>query len=139
MTPSLIIDCSMTMTWCFPDEATEESARIQDRLEQEVALVPAHWFLEVANVLAMAERRRRISASRSDEFVQLLRFLEIEVDDDVSGRAFDHLLPLCRAHKLTSYDAAYLDLAVRRRLPLASLDEDLRAAAEELGVSLLGL
>ncbi|HEY3968363.1 MAG TPA: type II toxin-antitoxin system VapC family toxin [Planctomycetaceae bacterium] len=138
MTASLIIDCSLTMTWCFADEATDASADIQDRLTHEGVLVPAHWFLEVTNVLVMAEKRRRITSSRSDAFVQLLQVLDIEVDNDIPGRAFDHVLPLCRTHKLTSYDAAYLDLAVRRRLPLASLDKDLRAAAEELGIELLG-
>jgi predicted nucleic acid-binding protein len=138
LTASLIIDCSLAMTWCFDDEATEESSRIQDRLSLETALVPAHWFLEVTNVLAMAEKRRRITAAKSDEFVQLLRVLDIEVDGDVPARAFDYLLPLCRTYKLTSYDAAYLDLAVRRQLPLASFDDDLRAAAEKLGVDVLG-
>ena len=72
MKPTLIIDCSMTMAWCFADEGTEETAKIQDRLITEAAIVPAHWFLEVANVLAMAEKRKRISAADSTEFVKLL-------------------------------------------------------------------
>jgi predicted nucleic acid-binding protein len=138
LTPTLIIDCSITMSWCFADEASEQTARIQDRLVAEAALVPGHWFLEVANVLAMAEKRRRISAVDATHFIQLLAKLDIQADEEAPARAFDHLLPLCRSHSLTSYDAAYLDLAVRRQLPLASLDDDLRRAAARLGVVVLG-
>ncbi len=138
MTPGLIIDCSITMAWCFSDVATEETARVQDRLIAEAAVVPAHWFLEVVNVLIMAERRNRIAAADATNFLQLLAALDIQTDHETSARAFDHLPPLCRTHELTSYDAAYLDLAVRRRLPLASLDDDLRQAAIRRGIEVLG-
>lgn len=138
MTATLIVDCSLAMSWCFADEASDFSAAIQDRLATETALVPAHWFLEVANVLAMAEKRERITAADSTEFVRLLGLLDIDVDGEAAGRAFDHLLPLCRSHGLTSNDAAYLDLALRRQLPLATLDEPLRAAGKALGVAILG-
>jgi len=138
MSASFLLDCSMTMSWCFADEASAVSMELQGRLVAETALVPAHWFLEVANVLAMAEKRDRITAADSTEFLRLLGMLDIEVDDEASGRAFDHLLPLCRSHRLTSYDAAYLDLALRRRLPLATLDDELRATAENLGIAVLG-
>lgn len=138
MSTAFIIDCSVTMVWCFPDEATPASSRLQDRLADETALVPAHWFLEVTNVLAMAENRKRITAAQSTEFLSLLETLDIEVDDEAARRAFAHLLPLCRSHRLTSYDAAYLELALRRRLPLASLDVELRKGARALGVELLG-
>lgn len=138
MSASLIIDCSLAMTWCFEDESTSASLSIQDRLVDEAALVPPHWFLEVTNVLAMAEKRRRITPANSQEFIRLLRTFAIEVDDAESSRAFDHFLPLCRAHKLTSYDAAYLELAQRRNLPLATLDAALRAAAQAVGVTVLG-
>jgi predicted nucleic acid-binding protein len=136
--PTLILDCSMAMAWCFADESTSETAGIQDRLAAEAALVPAHWFLEVVNVLAMAEKRKRISPDDSRQFVQLLSILDIQVDEESSRRAFDHVLPLCRSHGLTSYDAAYLDLVLRRHLPLASLDDDLRQAATSLGMHVLG-
>ena len=138
MTPSLIIDCSITMAWCFADEATVETARVQDRLIAEAAVVPSHWFLEVVNVLVMAEKRKRITAADATNFLHLLAALDIQTDHETSARAFDHLPPLCRSHGLTSYDAAYLDLAVRRRLPLASLDDDLRQAAIGLGIQVLG-
>ena len=138
MKPALVIDCSVTMAWCFADEATAATAHILDRLATDAAVVPAHWYLEVANVLAVAEQRKRISVADSTQFVKLLAVFDIQVDDEAPTRAFDHLLPLCRGHGLTSYDAAYLDLVVRRRLPLASLDDDLRRAAAELGVEVLG-
>src|SRR5688572_3209024 len=126
------------MAWCFPDEATPESSRILDRLEKEAALVPAHWFLEVTNVLAVAEKHKRITPAQSAEFLALLETLEIEADDEAPGRAFAHLLPLCRSEGLTSYDAAYVELALRRRLPVASLDDDLRSATKRLGIEALG-
>jgi predicted nucleic acid-binding protein len=99
---TFIIDCSITMAWCFPDEATPATAMVQDRLESETALVPARWYLEVVNVLAMAEKRQRIEPATSTEFLRLLESLDIERDDEGAGRAFVQLLPLCRSHGLTS-------------------------------------
>jgi len=138
MKPALVLDCSMTMAWCFADDSTPETAAIQDRLASEAAVVPAHWFLEVVNVLTMAEKRRRISPDDASQFLQLLSVLDIQVDEEASRRAFDHILPLCRSHGLTSYDAAYLDLVIRRQLPLASLDDALRQAVASLGMPVLG-
>ncbi|HKQ49519.1 MAG TPA: type II toxin-antitoxin system VapC family toxin [Phycisphaerae bacterium] len=138
MNTAFVLDCSITMSWCFPDEATTASASVLDRLENESALVPPHWFLEVANVLAMAEKRKRHTAEKSADFLTRLQALDIEFDGESPQRAFTHLLPLCRTHGLTSYDAAYLELAQRRRLPLATLDDDLRSAAKKLGIAILG-
>ena len=138
MSAAFIIDGSLTMTWCFAEEATIESSKLQDRLERESALVPPHWFLEVTNVLAMAEKLKRIKPAKSAEFLSLLESLDIEVDGEPPARAFAQLLPLCRSHALTSYDAAYLELALRRRLPLATLDDGLRRGAIALGVEVLG-
>jgi predicted nucleic acid-binding protein len=138
VTASFVVDCSITMSWCFGDEQTPASLKVRNRLENEAALVPAHWFLEVTNVLAMAEKHKRIKADDSVAFLDLLEVLDIQVDHESSQRAFAHLLPLCRAHGLTSYDAAYLDVALRRQLGLATLDEDLRAAAKKLGITVYG-
>jgi predicted nucleic acid-binding protein len=138
MKPTLILDCSIVMAWCFADESTPETVLVQDRLAAEAAVVPGHWFLEVTNVLAMAEKRNRISADDALQFIQLLSCLDIQVDEEASRRAFDHILPLCRTHGLTSYDAAYLDLQLRWQLPLASLDDALRKAATSLGMQVLG-
>lgn len=99
--------------------------------------MPAWWFIEITNVLARAERTGRIIARQSNAFVADLSKLGIERDHEAPDRAFTHLLALCRTHRLTSYDAIYLDLALRRSLPLVTLDEDLRKA-KKLGVALLG-
>jgi predicted nucleic acid-binding protein len=136
--PSFVVDCSVAMAWCFLDEATPATKRVLDLTVSESALVPAWWYLEVTNVLVVAERKGRIDATKVAEFISLVQSFDIEVDTQGPERAFDHLLPLCRTHGLTSYDAVYLDLAARRQLPLATLDEPLRKAAKKLGVKLLG-
>jgi predicted nucleic acid-binding protein len=138
MSASFVVDCSIAMAWLFHDEATPKTTALLNRLATETALVPAWWFIEITNVLAMAERKGRIMARHSDAFIADLSKLGIEQDSEAPDRAFTHLLALCRTHRLTSYDAIYLDLAVRRSLPLATLDEDLRKAAKKLGVALLG-
>jgi predicted nucleic acid-binding protein len=126
------------MAWCFLDESTQQTKDLFDRMSRESALVPDLWYLEITNVLVMAERKRRIDAARVAEFIKLLGGFSLEVDGEATDRAFDHLLPIARTQNLTSYDAVYLDLAVRRRLPLATLDAPLRKAAKKLGVKLLG-
>lgn len=139
MSASFVIDASVAMAWCFLEEATPATSELLDRMEAETAAVPAWWFLEVTNVLALAERKGRITAAQVAGFLALVEDFALEVDDQALARAFTHILPLCRSHGLTSYDAAYLDLAMRRGLPLASLDEQLRAAAEACGIKLLGI
>ena len=126
------------MAWLFHDEATAKTAALLNRLATETALVPAWWFIEITNVLAMAECKGRITSNQSDAFIADLNKLGIERDDEGPDRAFTYLLALCRTHRLTSYDAIYLDLAVRRSLPLVTLDDDLRKRAKKLGISLLG-
>ena len=126
------------MAWLFHDEATPKTAALLNRLATETALLPAWWFIEITNVLAMAERKGCITATQSEAFIADLGKLGIERDDEAPDRAFTHLLTLCRTHRLTSYDAIYLDLAVRRNLPLATLDDDLRKTANKVGVRLLG-
>jgi len=138
MTAAFVVDCSVAMAWLFNDEATPKTAALLNRLATETALVPGWWFIEITNVLAMAERKGRITPAQSDAFVADLGKLGIERDDEAPDRAFTFLLTLCRRHRLTSYEAIYLDLAVRHNLPLATLDEDLRKSAKKLGVRLLG-
>jgi predicted nucleic acid-binding protein len=138
MSATFVVDCSVAMAWLFHDEATPKTAALLKRMATETALVPGWWFIEITNVLAMTERRGRITPTQSDAFIADLGKLGIERDDEAPDRAFTHLLALCRTHRLTSYDAVYLDLAVRRNLPLATLDEHLRKPAKKLGVRLLG-
>lgn len=138
MSAAFVVDCSIAMAWLFHDEATPKTTALLNRLATETALVPAWWFIEITNVLAMAERKGRITSRESDAFIADLSKLGIERDNEAPDRAFTHLFALCRTHRLTSYDAIYLDLAARRSLPLATLDEDLRKAAMKLGMTLLG-
>jgi len=138
MSAAFVVDCSIAMAWLFNDEATPKTEALLTRLITETALVPAWWFIEITNVLAMAERKGRLTPAQSDAFIADLGKLGIERDDEAPQRAFTYLLALCRRHRLTSYDAIYLDLAVRRSLPLATLDDDLRKAAKKLGVRILG-
>ena len=137
MSAAFVVDCSIAMAWLFHDGATLKTAALLNRLATETALVPTWWFIEITNVLAMAERNGRITPTQSDAFISDLSQLGIERDDEAVDRTFTHLLALCRTHRLTSYDAIYLDLAIRRSLPLATLDEDLRKTAKKLGVGLV--
>ena len=135
MTADLVLDASATLAWCFDDERTAESNALLDRLAVATALVPAIWHVELANALLAAERRRRITAEDIEHVYRLLNRLTIETDDPVLTPA--PLLALARVHRLTAYDAAYLDLALRRHLPLATRDTALARAAEAAGVALL--
>jgi predicted nucleic acid-binding protein len=133
----LVLDASVAFSWCFKNEATAAADLVLERLAAEVASVPAIWHLEIANVLALSERRGRITPARSSEFIALLESLVIVIDEETPSRAFARVLDLARAERLTAYDAAYLELAMRLGIPLASKDADLCDAAERLGVSVL--
>jgi predicted nucleic acid-binding protein len=133
----LVLDASVALAWCFKNEATVAADRVLERLAAEAASVPAIWHLEIANVLALSERRRRITPAGSAEFIALLESLEIVVDEETPSRALGRVLDLARGEQLTAYDAAYLELAMRLGVPLASKDGDLCNAAERLGVSVL--
>ena len=96
------------------------------------------WYLEVANVLAVAERCRRITPADTAEFIDLLETLMIDLDNETAPRAFNRILDLARSQRLTTYDAAYLELSMRLGVPLATKDGALSAAATRLGVTVLG-
>ena len=132
-----VLDASVALAWCFEDENTPSARQILARLRAEAASVPATWPIEVANVLALAERRRRITPADSAEFIAKLEDVAILVDGETSSRAFGRVLDLAREERLTAYDAAYLELAMRLGVPLASKDADLCDAAQRLGVSVL--
>ncbi len=129
-----VLDCSVTMAWCFDDEATPYTNGVRDSLAAMRAVVPSLWSLEVANATIVGERRKRLDEARSQRFIVLLEALPIVADDETGNRAFGDIIHLARAHQLSAYDAAYLELAIRRGLPLACLDGKLRAAATAAGV-----
>lgn len=131
-----VLDCSVTMTWCFDDEATTYTDAIRDSLADVQAVVPSLWCLEVANAAIVGERRKRLDEARSHRFIVLLEALPIVIDHETSSRAFGEITHLARSHQLSAYDAAYLELAIRRGLPLACLDGKLKAAAASTGVML---
>lgn len=125
------------MRWFFGDGKPAEltfAARVLDALRTQAAIVPATWGLEVANVIARAEAKALVTEARSGEFLELLEGVSIEVDAATSTHARTGTLHLARRHKLSAYDASYLELALRRGLPIATLDADLLKAAKKAGV-----
>lgn len=132
-----VLDCSVTMAWCFDDEATPYTNGVRDALIDARAIVPSLWPLEVANVLLVAERRNRLEKADTMRFPTLLQALPITVDQSTSQRALREILDLARDQGLSSYDAAYLELALREGLPLATLDGRLKDAAARVGVPLV--
>jgi len=133
----LVIDCSVTMAWCFEDEASGYADAALERLKTQEATVPAIWPLEVANVLLVAQRSHRLTEADSTRFLQLLGHLPLQVDNDSTAHVFTDVLPLAKSHDISSYDAAYLELAVRANCPLATLDKRLRTVAEDMGVAIV--
>ena len=132
-----VLDASVTMAWCFGDEADAFSGRVLDELEQGKALVPCLWSLEVANVLLVAERRGRLTEADSARFLDLLSALPIVVEEPTT-RGGQAILALGRSHRLSAYDAAYLDLAMRQGMALATRDRALATAAADCGIALIG-
>jgi len=134
---SIVVDASISLAWCFVDEATPESNAILDLVGDTGAIVPPVWHLEVANTLVQAERRGRISAEQIETKLSLLAQLAIEAEPPSLGRAWSEIMLLARQHGLTTYDASYLELATRRKVPIATLDRALAAAARACNVKLL--
>jgi len=132
-----VLDASLTLSWCFADESTPYSRSVLTALTNTWAEVPALWLVEVANVLAVNERRGRITAAISDEFLDKLAALDIRVEHPVPHIGGKSLLPLVRQYHLSAYDAAYLELAQRKNLSLATLDKELTTAAGQAGVALV--
>jgi predicted nucleic acid-binding protein len=130
----LVLDCSVAVAWCFDDEAAPATDAVLDRVRDEGACVPAIWRLEIGNVLLCAERRGRIVTADVDAFMLLLGALPIVTDSEVAA---ERVFTLARLASLTTYDAAYLEIAIRRGLPLATKDGALRAAAARMGVPLI--
>ena len=136
MNQPMVIDNSVVMTWCFEDEANDYADSVLDKLAETTAMVPSIWALEVVNVLLTAERRKRLKQADSIRFMTLLSQLPIVVDHDRPEKMMKDLLVLGRSTGLSSYDAAYLELAMRNDFPLATLDKKLAEAARLVDVTL---
>jgi predicted nucleic acid-binding protein len=132
-----VLDASVALAWHFEDEDSAKAELASERSYEDVVVVPQHWYLEVTSALLKSERRRRAAPEEVDRFVGRLRTMEVELDILVPDDAFDVLLPLARTHRLSVYDAAYLELARRRGIALATLDASLAVAARDLGVELV--
>lgn len=132
---SLVLDASVALAWCFQDEVSARAERALDAVAQSGGYVPSLWRLEVANALQMAVRRSRMTTAQRDQALEDLSGLAITVDAETEAYAWSTTLKLAERFNLTLYDAAYLELAQRRSLPLASLDEALCVAAQGLGLA----
>jgi predicted nucleic acid-binding protein len=130
-----VLDASVAIAWCFEDETNPDTEAVLDRLTDDPAVVPSLWEYEVANVVLIAERRGRLTEFQATRFVELLGRLPINVD--LAPPEITAVLAVGRRHALSAYDAAYLVLAERDGIPLATQDERLRAAANAAGVPLL--
>ena len=135
---SLVIHSSITLAWFFEDERSALADAALQQVTESGAVVPSLWRLEVANALQMAVRRQRIDVRFRDASIADLRSLPIAIDPETDRHAWGTALILAERCQLTLYDAAYLELAQRVGFPLASLDQQLRAAATAIGVTLLG-
>jgi predicted nucleic acid-binding protein len=135
---TFVLDASATLPWCFADEATAVTNALLARLRRgDEAIVPAHWPLEVTNALLVAVRRKRISPQDAHQFLQDLEFLPIGIDATTMNLLRTAVFSLAGQYSLSVYDAAYLKLAIREGLPLATLEDDLRKAAGVAGAFLI--
>jgi len=135
---ALVIDCSVTLGFILKDEQDSFSLKTFQQLRDGVpAYVPRHWAVEVTNGLLMAERRKRSTQADTQDALHLAQGLPVTVDDEFFPHQASHTLDLARQFNLTIYDAAYLELAMRRRAALATTDHDLAHAAKTAGVKVL--
>jgi predicted nucleic acid-binding protein len=135
---SLVIDASAALARAYPEETTAPIEAVFVTVADEGAWVPTLWRVEVANVLSLGVRRGRLTVQRRENALADLAGLPIFEDAETGIHAWGRTIVLADAHRLTVYDATYLELALRLSLPLATLDEDLRSAAQREGISLLG-
>jgi len=134
---AFVLDVSVTMAWCFEDEASDETWGLLDRLAEDTALVPGMWSAEVANVLLVAERRRRIDRAKARAFAAQLLALPIVVEEAPLSRTTGDVLAIGRDTGLAVYDSLYLELALRHSLPVATTDLKMRAAARKMRLRIL--
>jgi predicted nucleic acid-binding protein len=137
---AIVLDASVTLAWCFPGESTSYTEAILDLLGAgSNALAPSIWPFEVANGLLMGERRKRLTMAQVVSILQRISDLPITIEAARIDRLFGDVLSVARQQQLTEYDAAYLEVALREGLPLASLDDRLRRAALDVGVQLVSI
>ncbi len=136
---SIVVDASMAVSWLFEDEFTPGSHSVLQQVASEGAIVPSLWRLEVANVLRSAVRKKRCDRTYVDQSLERLARLPILIDQETDDRAWRDTRSLSDQEGLTTYDASYLELAIRVRKPLGTGDSDLKAAAVRRGVMVLAI
>lgn len=135
MSAAFVVDASMAFAWVLPNQASAEAEALLERIEAGVeAVVPSLWFLEVANGLLVAQRRKRVTAPERMLALVRLSALSLTVDEDAARDVFGRTSMLAEQFGLSVYDAAYLEVALRRNLPLGTRDRALRSAAERSGI-----
>lgn len=131
---TFVLDTSVSMAWCFTEELDEYAQAVLDALGNDQALVPQLWPLETANVLVLSERKRRLTEKESQRYLNFLSALPIIVDAHTSDRATASILSAARQSGLTAYDAAYLELALREAIPIATRDKAVLNACKKAGI-----
>ncbi len=134
----IVIDASVALAWCFPDEDSDYADRVLVALEGHAVLVPALWSIEITNALLVAEKRKRVKQVETRRFIDLLSELTVVMDARPVADAVSNILPLGREYAISAYDAAYLDVAIRHAAPLATLDSNLRKAGISAGIEIFG-
>jgi predicted nucleic acid-binding protein len=133
----VVVDASVAVAWCLGEpECREIADSVLATLASGLAVVPSIWPAEVANVLVAKERQKRLRPKETESLLRILGDLPVVVDDLEPGATFSRVAELARASRLSVYDALYLDLAIRKSIPLATLDQALRAASKSAGVRL---
>lgn len=133
-----VIDNSIVMCWCFGDQADDFTWSVLERVRESSAVAPAIFPLELGNALVVAERRKKLTQGDAQQFLQLVQALPLRVEQELPQRQWGEILALARQYQLSTYDASYLDLAMRAGLALATSDAPLRAAAKSARVRLIG-
>ena len=134
---SFVVDASVIFAWQFPDEESPIVDRVADLLMDRTAWVPANWHAEIANGFAVAVRRKRLTQDYRQEALKRISDLPIRTDPESTAALWNETQTLCDDYQLSAYDAAYLELARRRRIPLATLDTAMNRAADALGIALI--
>jgi predicted nucleic acid-binding protein len=134
-----VLDNTVTMAWCFAEEATDFTETLLSRLSNltDSAVVPVLWLYEVVNVAELAVRKGRITEEKAHSFLESLADLPIEIENPTRAQMFVAVRELASKHMLTAYDASYLELAIRHKVPMAALDNALMKAAKAAGIDLL--
>jgi predicted nucleic acid-binding protein len=132
----IAVDASVALAWCFPDEASDYADSVLVAVENQTVIVPAIWAVEITNALRVGERRKRIRQPDVRRFIELVNGLRVVEDGQLFADTASNILPLAREYDLSAYDAAYLDVAVRHEIPLATLDGALQKACKTAGINI---